>query len=162
VFRVKATAGDMFLGGDDVDNAIADRIALAFARKHYSDVRAQREVFARVVDAAERLKMQLSAYEEAHVDIPALIYGFGGAEIDFAFDMTRTELLEITRGFIERTLQVCQRALNAAGWAPRDIDQVILVGGSTRLVTVRERIAHFFGQDPSTRVDPEQAVAFGA
>ena len=160
--RVRATSGDMFLGGDDVDTAIADRIANAYLATHRYDPRADPDVYARVRVAAERLKVDLSTEQEATVALDELMYGHGGKAIDWSFTMKRSELDAILDPFIDRSIKVCVDALALMKATVKDIDRVVLVGGSTLSPRVRDRVGEFFGRLPATGVDPEEAVALGA
>ena len=162
VFRVRATAGDMFLGGDDIDLAIANRIATAYVKRHYYDPRAQGQIFDPLREAAERLKFLLSTREEAAIDLDAVVQGFGGKGVKFTFAMTRAELAEVVDPFIARTLKVCETAFVRAKVSPKQFDRVVLVGGSTRIPLVRQRVAEFFGRAPEDSVHPDEAVALGA
>jgi molecular chaperone DnaK len=162
VFRVRATAGDMFLGGDDIDLAIANRIATAYVKRHYYDPRTQGQIFDPLREAAERLKFMLSTRDEAAIDLDAVVQGFGGKGVKFTFAMTRAELAEVIDPFIARTLAVCETAFVRAKVAPKQFDRVVLVGGSTRIPRVRERVADFFGRAPEDGVHPDEAVALGA
>jgi molecular chaperone DnaK len=160
--RVRATAGDMFLGGDDVDTAIATRIADAYLTTHRYDPRVDPDVYARVRVAAERLKVSLSTEPEATVALNELMYGQGGKPIIWGFTMTRPELDALLDPFITRSLKVCQDALKLMKARAKDIDRVVLVGGSTLSPRVRERVGEFFGRAPAGGIDPEEAVALGA
>jgi len=162
VFRVRATAGDMFLGGDDIDFALANAMADDFLKKHYYDARTHPEIFDQLRDGAERLKVLLSVQNEASLTIPALIQGTFGRDIDFTFHMTRKEFDVVVAPFVERTIKVCADTFAKAKVPPSAFDQVVLVGGSTRIPLVRERVAEFFGRVPETNIDPDQAVALGA
>jgi molecular chaperone DnaK len=160
--RVRATAGDMFLGGDDIDLAIAGKIADAYLKKHHYDPRADPEVYARIRVAAERIKVDLSADEEVTVALNELMYAPGGKPIMWSFSMTRDELDAVLDPFISRSLKVCQEALALMKGTPADFDRVVLVGGSTLSPRVRQRVGEFFGREPAEGVDPEEAVAWGA
>jgi molecular chaperone DnaK len=160
--RVRATAGDMFLGGDDIDLAIAARIADAYLAKNFYDPRADPDVFARVRVAAERLKVELSTEMEASVPLNELMYGAGGKPIMWSFSMTRRELEAILDPFINQSLKVCEDALALLKASPREFDRIVLVGGTTLSPRIRQRVAEFFGKDPVMGIDPEEAVALGA
>lgn len=148
-FQVLSTAGDTALGGDDVDRAIADRWILQGA-----PVRAEHDRAA-LVHAAERAKVGLFAQEQMTVDC-ALSGGVHRCTLD------RAELDEVCGPLVARTLDACARALRDAQCTAREIDRVVLVGGSTRLAAVREAVARFFGQQPYTALDPDRVVALGA
>jgi molecular chaperone DnaK len=161
-FQVRATAGDSYLGGDDIDAAIANRIAEGFAAKHFYDPRADRQVFEHVREAAEKLKVKLSTEERSTIELVDVAFGVGGKSLGFEFSMTRGELAQIADPFIEQTFTVCKKTLQQAGVGMRGVDQVLLVGGSTLIARVRERAAQFFEREPAAGVSPFEAVAVGA
>jgi molecular chaperone DnaK len=162
VFEVLATAGDSFLGGDDIDLAIADRMADAFLLKHRWDPRAHPQVFERLRVTAEAIKVELSVSERARVHLRDVAGGVGGTQLDLEFEMARTELDALATPFVERTLAVCEDSLSVAGLSVSNFDKVILVGGSTRIALVRQRVEQFFGAPPLDRVNPDEVVAIGA
>jgi molecular chaperone DnaK len=162
VFEVLATAGDSFLGGDDIDLAIADRMADAFLLKHRWDPRAHPQVFERLRVTAEAIKVELSTGERARVHLRDVAGGVGGTQLDLAFEMARTELDALAAPFVQRTLAVCEDSLSVAGLSVSHFDKVILVGGSTRIALVRQRVEQFFGAPPLDRVNPDEVVAIGA
>jgi molecular chaperone DnaK len=162
IFHVRATAGDSYLGGDDVDLGIANRIAEGFAAKHFYDPRADKQVFEYVRDAAEKLKMKLATEERSTIRLDDVAFGVGGKSLAYEFSMTRSELAKIADPLIDQTLKVCKRTLEQARVGVRDVDQVLLVGGSTLIPRVRERAAHFFEHEPAKGVSPFEAVAVGA
>jgi molecular chaperone DnaK len=162
VFEVLATAGDTFLGGDDLDLAIAERMAEAFLHKHRYDPRADPQAFERLRAAAEAVKMELSLHDRTTVRLREVGFGVGGAHLDLEFGMTRAELEMLAAPLVERTLAVCQEALSISRLPTTALDKVILVGGSTRIPLVRTRVEQFFGKPPLDRVNPEEVVAIGA
>jgi molecular chaperone DnaK len=162
VFEVLATAGDSFLGGDDIDLAIAERMADAILRAHRYDARAHPAAFERLRVAAEALKVQLSTEAQASVRLREVGSGGGGTHIEVDFGMTRDELDRMAAPLVDRTLAVCQEALSMAQQPATAFDKVILVGGSTRVALVRRRVEQFFGSPPLDRVNPEEVVAIGA
>ncbi|MCS6902045.1 MAG: Hsp70 family protein [Myxococcales bacterium] len=162
VFEVLATAGDTFLGGDDVDLAIADRICEAFLRQHRYDPRGDLQVFEHIRAAAETIKHRLSQDTQATVSLREIAFGTGGHPLGLDYTLSRPELEKLILPLVDRTFQVCREALRTAGCSPRDFDQVILVGGSTRIPMVRQRVAEFFGREPLARVSPDEVVAIGA
>lgn len=162
VFEVLATAGDSFLGGDDVDLAISERMADAFLRAHRYDARAHPETFERLRAAAETLKVTLSTQTRAQVKLREIAFGVGGAHLDLDFGMTRDELDALAAPLVERTFAVCQEALSMARLPVNAFDKTILVGGTTRMALVRRRVEHFFGTPPLDRVNPEEVVGIGA
>jgi molecular chaperone DnaK len=162
VFEVLATAGDSFLGGDDIDLAIAERMSDAFLLKHRWDPRAHPAVFERLRAMAEAIKLELSTGERARVHLRDVAGGAGGTQLDLEFEMARTELDALATPLIERTFAVCEDSLSVAGLSVSSFDNVILVGGSTRIPLVRRRVSDFFGATPLDRVNPEEVVAIGA
>ncbi len=162
VFEVLATAGDSFLGGDDIDNAIADRMAEAFLRQHRQDVRQDATMFERLKTAAEELKIALSTADSHTVTLRDLGHGARGAALPFQFTLARRDLDAITTPLIERSFKVTQDALSLARLSPSSFDKVILVGGSTRMPLLRQRVEGFFGKTPLDRVNPDEVVAIGA
>jgi molecular chaperone DnaK len=162
VFEVLATAGDTFLGGDDLDLAVAERMSEAFLHKHRYDPRADAQAFERLRAAAEAVKMDLSVQDRTTTRLREIAFGVGGAHLDLDFGMTRAELEMLATPLIERTLAVCQEALSIARLPVTAFDKIILVGGSTRIPLVRTRVAQFFGKAPLDRVNPEEVVAIGA
>jgi molecular chaperone DnaK len=162
VFEVLATAGDPFLGGDDVDDAIADRMAEAFLLRHRFDPRSDPQVFERLRQAAEQVKIELSKQEETTVQLREVAFGIGGAHLDLTFGLTRAELETMAEPFVERTFKVTQDALSLARLSPTSFDRTILVGGSTRIPLVRRRVEGFFGAAPMDRMNPDEVVAIGA
>jgi molecular chaperone DnaK len=162
VFRVQSTAGDMYLGGDDVDAAIANRIAEGFAAKHFYDPRADKQVFEHLRSAAEKLKITLSSEERGSVALDDVVFGVGGKSLRYEHEMQRSELAALVDPLVERTVKVVKRALDQAGLHSTQMDQVILVGGTTLVSRVRERVAELFGREPAEGVSPFEAVAVGA
>jgi molecular chaperone DnaK len=162
VFEVLATAGDSFLGGDDLDLALAERMAEAFLHAHRYDARADMQAFERLRVAGERVKIELSIHDRAQIRLREIAYGVGGAHLDLDFGVTRAELEMLATPLVERTFAVCQEALSIAQLAVTEFDKVILVGGSTRIPLVRRRVEQFFGRPPLDRVNPEEVVAIGA
>jgi molecular chaperone DnaK len=162
VFEVLATAGDSFLGGDDIDLAIAERMSDAFLLKHRWDPRAHPQVFERLRVAAEAIKVELSTSERARVHLRDVAGGVGGTQLDLEFDMARSELDALAAPYVERTFTVCEDSLSVAGLSVSSFDKVILVGGSTRIALVRQRVEQFFGTPPLDRVNPDEVVAIGA
>ncbi len=162
VFEVLATAGDSFLGGDDLDTAIADRMAEAFLLQHRFDPKEDVQTFERLRAAAEHLKMELSTKTQAEVHLREVAFGVGGANLDLRFGMSRAELDVLAEPLIERTLKVCQESLALAGLNTSSFDKVLLVGGSTRISLVRSRVEKFFGRQPLDRLNPDEVVGIGA
>ena len=162
VFEVLATAGDTFLGGDDLDMAIAERMSEAFLHAHRYDPRTDPQAFERLRVAAEVTKIELSSQERASSNLREVAFGVGGVHLDLDFGMTRDELEMLAAPLVERTFAVCQESLSVARLPVSAFDKVILVGGSTRIPLVRRRVEQFFGAAPLDRVNPEEVVAIGA
>ncbi len=158
VFEVLATAGDPFLGGDDLDDLIAERMAETCAKAHGYDPRADVQQLQRLKASAEEVKVALSASDTHTVVLEA----FGGAQRNFTFTMTRADLDAMAMPLVDRCFKVTQDALALAGLTPTSLDKVILVGGSTRMPLVRQRVKSFFGRAPLDRVNPDEVVAIGA
>jgi len=162
VFEVLATAGNTFLGGDDIDVAIAEHMAELFLRQQRYDVRTDPVLFDRFRMAAEALKHQLSVEESASVDIADVMQGDQGKSIDFHFEMTRGELEICIAPIVDQTFDTCREALGVARLTVADLDQVLLVGGSTRIPLVRQRAGEFFRREGRHDVNPDEVVAVGA
>ncbi len=162
VFEVMATAGDTFLGGDDVDLLIAERMADEFSKSFGLDPRDDAQAFERLRAAAEWCKCQLSAEAEVVLRVEELMMTPGGASLDLDFSMTRVTLEALARPVVARTFDVCEEALRVAGVRPSQIDNVILVGGSTRSPLVRGMVDDYFGRTPLSSIDPDLVVAQGA
>jgi len=162
VFEVLATAGDTFLGGDDLDIAIAERMSEAFLHTHRYDPRTDSQAFERLRAAAELVKIDLSTRDRTHTKLREVAFGVGGAHLDLDFGMTRDELEMLATPLVERTFAVCQEALSVARLPVSAFDKIILVGGSSRIPLVRRRVEQFFGAVPHDRVNPDEVVAIGA
>jgi molecular chaperone DnaK len=162
VFEVLATAGNTFLGGDDVDLAIAERMAELLVAQHRIDARTDLQAFERLRAAAEIIKHQLSSASEARVTVNEVGHGIGGRSVDFEFSMTRGELERLAVPIIDKTFDVCREALGIARLSTHDFDQVLLVGGSTRIPLVRSRVEEFFKRPLRANINPDEVVAIGA
>ncbi len=162
VVEVIATAGDSFLGGDDVDMTIEGQIARAIIAQTRLDPRTSTEVMALIRAASEHLKIQLSDNETARVELKAIGYGEGGVPINFPYELSRTQLERLAKPFVDKTLAVCNDALRSSKLDLRDFNSVILVGGSTRMPYVQERVEAWFGRPPRIDWNPDEVVAVGA
>jgi molecular chaperone DnaK len=162
VFEVLATAGDTALGGDDIDVVVAERMADDVLKKHRFDARQQPLAYGRLRILAEEMKRALSSEIEHTQTVTDLVPAPGGAYTPWTFRMTRPELEWASLGLVERTFQVCQRALDAAGVGQKDLDRIILVGGATRMPMVARKTEQFFGRPPVVRINPDEVVALGA
>jgi molecular chaperone DnaK len=162
VFEVLATAGDTALGGDDIDVLIAERMAEDLFTKHDFDAREDPAAFGALRILAEQMKRRLSTRDEDMIAVNDLVPGEGGARVPWRFRMTRSDLESASRPLIERTLAVCEKALDAAGCEAGELDRIILVGGATRMPMVGRDVERFFGRPPTVRINPDEVVALGA
>jgi molecular chaperone DnaK len=162
VFEVLSTAGNTFLGGDDIDLLLAERMADAFLRQHRYDPRTDPIAFDRLRLAAESLKRVLSTAEEGAVDITELTHGPGGKPLSLRFSFTRTEFERLCAPVVDQTFDVCRDALDVARLTAADLDQVLLVGGSTRIPLVKRRAEEFFRKEAKSHISPDEVVAIGA
>jgi molecular chaperone DnaK len=161
VFEVKATNGDTHLGGDDFDQRIMDWIAEEFRREHGIDLRKDRMALQRLKEAAEKAKCELSTTLQTELNLPFITADASGPK-HLVMTLTRAKLEALVAELIDRTLGPCRQALQDAGVAPRDIDEVILVGGQTRMPKVQEVVKQLFGKEPHKGVNPDEVVAVGA
>lgn len=161
VYEVVSTGGDTFLGGIDFDNAIVQHLLAEFERVNGMAFQGDRVALQRISDAAERAKCQLSERSETRVNVP-FVTMIDNKPLDLDATLTREKLVALTGPLVERTLQVCQEVLAAKGLSPKDVDEVILVGGQSRFPLVHEKITALFGKPPSKGVHPDEAVAMGA
>ncbi|MEQ8411953.1 MAG: molecular chaperone DnaK [Erythrobacter sp.] len=165
VFEVKSTNGDTFLGGEDFDNAIVEYLADAFQKKENMDLRSDKLALQRLKEAAEKAKIELSSSASTEVNLPfitARMEGGSSTPLHLVETITRADLEKLVGGLIDRTLEPCKKAMQDAGVSKDDIDEVILVGGMTRMPKVRETVEKFFGSKPHTGVNPDEVVAMGA
>ncbi len=162
VFEVLATAGDTFLGGDDVDTSIADQMAAQFLEQNRYDARQDRQAYERLRAAAEWAKIQLSDKPDVKLCIEELAYGEGGVALNLDYALTRQQLEHMCQPLMARSFDVCEDAMKAAGLRPTQLDNVILVGGSTRIPLLQRMVAEYFGRKPLVNIDPDLVVAQGA
>ncbi|MBI5479960.1 MAG: Hsp70 family protein [Deltaproteobacteria bacterium] len=162
IFEVLATGGDTFLGGDDLDLVLVDLLADGFLREHRYDLREDEIAHPRLVVAAEQIKCRLSDVEVVDGEIKEIVHGEGGRPIDLAFHLTREAYEAAIAGYVDRTFWACDEVLQIAGLAPSGVDDVILVGGTTRMPLVRRRVAEYFGRAPRADINPDEVVAWGA
>ena len=161
VYEVKATNGDNDLGGDDWDEAIIDYLADEFAAEHGIDLRDDRQALQRLEDAAEEAKIELSSRKETTITLPFIATTDSGP-LDLEEKLTRAKFESLTSDLIDRTVDPTEQALADAEYDKGDIDEVILVGGSTRMPQVQEKVEGMTGQEPKKNVNPDEAVALGA
>jgi molecular chaperone DnaK len=162
VFEVKATGGDIFLGGIDFDDAMIRHVLEDFRKKHGIDLSTDPVAMQRIKDLAERTKIDLSARTEAPFSIPFITMTPQGQPLNMELKFDRKLLEQLTRPLVDRTLQIVGAVMAEAGATAKDIDEVMLVGGQTRMPIVQERLTKYFGKPPSKGVHPDEAVAIGA
>ena len=162
VYEVLATAGDSFLGGDDIDEVLTEHMADVALSKLRADVRGDELALMRLRAVAEQAKIELSRRQRALVRVDEIGYGAGGVPLNLETEITREQLIGKAAPLIERTFKVCEEALTLAGLTPAAIEDVVLVGGTTKIPHVRERVTQFFQRAPRTDINPEEAVALGA
>ncbi|GAB3441350.1 molecular chaperone DnaK [Insolitispirillum peregrinum] len=161
VFEVKSTNGDTFLGGEDFDARIIEYLADEFKKEQGIDLRADRLALQRLKEAAEKAKIELSSSKETDVNLPFITADQTGPK-HLNVKMTRAKLESLVEDLIQRTIEPCRKALADAGVKQSDIDEVILVGGMTRMPKVKEVVKQFFNRDPHQGVNPDEVVALGA
>jgi len=161
VFEVKATNGDTFLGGEDFDQRVIDYLADEFKKDQGIDLRRDRMALQRLKEAAEKAKCELSSSMETDINLPFITADQHGPK-HLNMKLTRSKLEALCADLIDKVEGPCRQALKDAGLTPRDIDEVILVGGMTRMPAVQERVKKIFGREPHKGVNPDEVVAVGA
>jgi len=165
VFEVKSTNGDTFLGGEDFDARIVNWLADRFKAKENIDLRTDRLALQRLKEAAEKAKIELSSAATTEINQPfitARMEGGTTTPLHLVETISRADLEKLVDDLIERTMEPCKKALKDAGIEAKDVAEVVLVGGMTRMPRVRERVKEFFGREPHTGVNPDEVVAMGA
>jgi molecular chaperone DnaK len=164
VYDVVGVGGDTYLGGEDFDRRIMDWLTFGFAKEHDGvDLRQDKMALQRLRDAAERAKCQLSGTPTADIHLPFLVSGGEGkAAIHLTKQLTREKLEELTKDLVERCIAVTEKTLKDAGVRPAQVDEVLLVGGMTRMPRVQKAVKDFFGREPCKGVHPDEVVALGA
>jgi molecular chaperone DnaK len=165
VFEVKSTNGDTFLGGEDFDAKIVNWLADKFKEKEGIDLRTDRLALQRLKEAAEKAKIELSSAQTTEINQPfitARMEGGATTPLHLVVTLTRAELEKLVGDLVDRTIDPCKKALKDAGIDAKDIADVVLVGGQTRMPLVREKVKEFFGRDPHVGVNPDEVVAMGA
>ncbi len=165
VFEVKSTNGDTFLGGEDFDSKMVEWLADKFKAKENMDLKTDKLALQRLKEAAEKAKIELSSTTTTEINLPfitARMEGGSTTPLHLVETVTRADLEKMVSELIQRTLEPCKKALADAGVKASDIDDVILVGGMTRMPRVREVVKEFFGKEPHTGVNPDEVVAMGA
>jgi molecular chaperone DnaK len=161
VFQVRSTSGDTFLGGDDFDQRVIDYLANEFQREHGIDLRKDRQALQRLKEAAEKAKIELSSVMQTEINLPYITADASGPK-HLVMTLTRSKLEQLTQDLIERSLDPVRQALNDAGVQPSDVNEVVLVGGMTRMPAVQEAVRRLFNKEPHKGVNPDEVVAIGA
>jgi molecular chaperone DnaK len=161
VFEVKSTNGDTFLGGEDFDSTLVEFLAAEFNKAEGIDLTKDKLALQRLKEAAEKAKIELSSAQTTEVNLPFITADQNGPK-HLVKNITRSDLEKLVEGLIKRTLEPCKKALADAGLKADAIDEVVLVGGMTRMPRVREVVKTFFGKEPHTGVNPDEVVAMGA
>ncbi len=161
VFQVRATSGDTFLGGDDFDQRIMDYLADEFQKENGVDLRQDRQALQRLKEAAEKAKIELSTVLQTEINLPYITADSSGPK-HLVATLSRAKLEQLTADLIDRTIAPLKQALADAGLTAGDINEVVLVGGMTRMPAVQERVRAFFGKEPHKGVNPDEVVAIGA
>ncbi|KAK8459859.1 hypothetical protein SEVIR_2G227500v4 [Setaria viridis] len=161
VFEVKATNGDTFLGGEDFDNTLLEFLGSDFKRTEGIDLSKDRLALQRLREAAEKAKVELSSTTQTEINLPFITADSSGAK-HLNITLTRSKFEALVHQLIERTIDPCKNCLKDAGISTKDVDEVLLVGGMTRVPKVQEVVSEIFGKSPSKGVNPDEAVAMGA
>ncbi len=161
VFEVKSTNGDTFLGGEDFDLRLVDYLADEFKKDNGIDLRGDKLALQRLKEAAEKAKIELSSAQQTEINLPFITADQSGPK-HLTMKLTRSKLESLVEDLIERTVAPCQSALKDAGLKAAEIDEIVLVGGMTRMPKIREIVQNFFGKEPNMSVNPDEVVAMGA
>ncbi|MCG8421996.1 MAG: molecular chaperone DnaK [Proteobacteria bacterium] len=162
VFEVISTAGDTFLGGEDFDRRIIDWLVQEFKKENKVDLRKDKMALQRLKDVAEKAKCELSGMRETEINLPFIISTGRNEALHLQTSLSRTQLEELTFDLVDRTAEICAQTLDEAGVDKEEIEEVILVGGMTRMPLIQQRVAEYFGREPCKGVHPDEVVALGA
>jgi molecular chaperone DnaK len=163
LFEVKSTNGDTYLGGEDFDMRIVDYLASEFKKETGVDLKKDKMALQRLKEAAEKAKIELSSSQQTEINQPFISMDpNGGQPLHMVLKLTRSKLESLVIDLIKQSMKPCQAALKDAGLAKGDIDEVVLVGGMTRMPKVTEEVSNFFGKEPHKGVNPDEVVAMGA
>ncbi|KAA2315399.1 molecular chaperone DnaK [Pseudooceanicola sediminis] len=162
LFEVKSTNGDTFLGGEDFDMRIVNYLAGEFKKEHNVDLTQDKMALQRLKEAAEKAKIELSSSSQTEINQPFISMGSNGQPLHMVMKLTRSKLEQLVGDLIKASMKPCQAALKDAGLSTSDIDEVVLVGGMTRMPKVVEEVTKFFGKEPHKGVNPDEVVALGA
>src|SRR3712207_3092880 len=161
VFEVKSTNGDTFLGGEDFDQRVIDYLADEFRKEQGIDLRGDKLALQRLKEAAEKAKIELSSSKQTEINLPFITADASGPK-HLVMQLTRAKLEALVDDLVQKTLEPCRQALKDAGLAANEVDEVILVGGMTRMPKVIDTVKQFFGKEPARNVNPDEVVAIGA
>eukprot|EP00842_Homolaphlyctis_polyrhiza_P006918 jgi/Hompol1/815/HPOL_005430-RA len=161
VFEVKSTNGDTHLGGEDFDNTLVAHLAAEFKRENGVDISKDRMALQRIREAAEKAKIELSSTVQTDINLPYITADASGPK-HINTKLTRAQFESLTKSLMDRTIEPCKKAIKDAGISASEIDEVILVGGMSRIPKVQEIVRSIFGKDPTKSVNPDEAVAIGA
>jgi len=162
LFEVKSTNGDTFLGGEDFDMRIVNYLAEEFKKEHGVDLTKDKMALQRLKEAAEKAKIELSSASQTEINQPFISMGSDGQPLHMVMKLTRAKLESLVNDLIQAALKPCKAALKDAGISASDVDEVVLVGGQTRMPKVVEEVTKFFGKEPHKGVNPDEVVAMGA
>jgi len=162
LFEVKSTNGDTFLGGEDFDMRIVNYLAEQFKKEHQVDLTQDKMALQRLKEAAEKAKIELSSASQTEINQPFISMGANGQPLHMVMKLTRAKLESLVGDLIKASMKPCAAALKDAGLSKGDIDEVVLVGGMTRMPKVIEEVTNFFGKEPHKGVNPDEVVAMGA
>ncbi|MEP4249804.1 molecular chaperone DnaK [Tateyamaria sp.] len=162
LFEVKSTNGDTFLGGEDFDMRIVNYLAEQFKKEHSVDLTQDKMALQRLKEAAEKAKIELSSANQTEINQPFISMGSNGQPLHMVMKLTRAKLESLVGDLIKASMKPCAAALKDAGLSAGDIDEVVLVGGMTRMPRVVEEVTKFFGKEPHKGVNPDEVVAMGA
>jgi molecular chaperone DnaK len=160
-FQVKSTSGDTHLGGDDLDQKVMDWLCDEFKRDQGIDLRQDRTALQRLKEAAEKAKIELSSVTQSEINLPFITADASGPK-HLTITLTRSKLEQLVMDLVDKTLEPCRQALTDAGKTTSQIDEVVLVGGQTRMPLVQKKVKQFFGREPHKGVNPDEVVAVGA
>ncbi len=162
LFEVKSTNGDTFLGGEDFDMRIVNYLADEFKKEHGVDLTKDKMALQRLKEAAEKAKIELSSSAQTEINQPFISMGSDGSPLHMVMKLTRAKLESLVGDLIKQSLKPCKDALKDAGMSANEIDEIVLVGGMTRMPRVIEEVTKFFGKEPHKGVNPDEVVAMGA
>ncbi|WP_099824909.1 molecular chaperone DnaK [Oceaniglobus indicus] len=162
LFEVKSTNGDTFLGGEDFDMRIVNYLAEQFKKEHQVDLTADKMALQRLKEAAEKAKIELSSSSQTEINQPFISMGANGQPLHMVMKLTRAKLESLVSDLIKQSIKPCQAALKDAGLSVGEIDEIVMVGGMTRMPRVVEEVTKFFGKEPNKGVNPDEVVALGA